>query len=61
MAVAHVFDGVVILVVGIGLVDGVVREMHEEVVEVLAVWQLVVLSCETDQSLVVEVYSQRVA
>ena len=46
MAVAHVFDCVVVLIVRIGFVDGVVCEMHEEVIEIPAVWQLVVFSCE---------------
>ena len=56
----HVIDRIVVLVVKIGLIDGVIGEVHEVVVEVGTVGELVLLSCKPDQSLVVQVDPQRV-
>jgi hypothetical protein len=61
VAVAEVVGGVVVLVVGVGLVDGVVGQMHVEVIQVALGRQLVGLSRKPHQSFVVEVYSERVS
>lgn len=58
VAVRHVIDRVIVLIVGVGLVDGVIGEMHEVIGEVGAAGQLVLLRGESDQSLVVEVDAQ---
>ena len=57
MAVAHIFDCIIVLVIGVGLVNGVIGEVDEEVVDVFAVGQFVAFGGETDEALVVEVES----
>lgn len=60
MTMRHVIDRVIVLIVGVGLVYGVIGEMHEVVTEVGTVGQFVLFCCEPDQALVVEVDSQGV-
>ena len=59
VAAGEVVGGVVVLVVGVRLVDRVVGEVHVEVVEVVLRWQLVGLSRESHQTLVVEIDPHR--
>ena len=61
VAVAEVVQGLIVHVLGTVLVDGVVGEMHAQVVHVLLVRELVLLGGEAHQSLVVDVDAQGVA
>lgn len=60
VAMRYVINRIVVLVVGVGLIDGVIGEVHEVVVEVGTVGELVLLSCKPDQSLIVQVDPQGV-
>lgn len=48
MAMRHVIDRIIVLIVGVGLVYGVIGEMHEVICEVGAVGQFVLFCREPD-------------
>lgn len=58
MAVGEVVSRVVVLVVGIGLVDGVVSEVHVVIIEVALCRECIGLSGKAYESLIVEVDSK---
>lgn len=48
MAMRHVIDRVIVLIVRVGLVDCVIGEMHEVICEVGTVRELVLFCSESD-------------
>jgi hypothetical protein len=61
VAVRHVVHGIVILIIGVGLINGVVGEMHEEIAHIALVRKFIRLSGKSHKSLVVEIDSKGVA
>jgi hypothetical protein len=57
----HVVHGIVILIIGVGLINSVVGEVHEEIGHIALVWKFICLSGKSHKSLVVEINSKGVA
>ena len=48
MTIAHIFNSVVVLVVGVRFVDGIVGEMDEEIWQIFCLWKFIGFSGKTN-------------